>query len=156
MNLDVVEADQRGAHLLRHHKTVTLSSLCKIRAADRIVELHFLPDAGVVFLTHLDVGAEAAGGNHHCTRINRNLAAEILGHDARDALVGGDEIRHLGIGQDLNASARILNDVFKRADVGIARRRRRIVASLPEGARCGADLILKFDAQAFEPVDLVH
>ena len=30
------------------------------------------------------------------------------------------------------------------------------MASLPEGARCGADLILKLDAQAFEPVDLVH
>ena len=79
VNLNVREADQLGTDFLSKEEALALSGLLNIRAADRVIELDVLPDAGVHFLAIRDIRAETAGrDNHAVLRHHRNLGAEVV------------------------------------------------------------------------------
>ena len=156
MNLNVVKTDQVGAKLLGHCKAVALGGLLDVGRADAVVELDFLPDAGVDLLTEFDIGAETARGDHHGAGVNDHLLAEVLGHDARDRAVLFHDRGHGRIKQNLDGAVGAGNHLLERADVRVARGSGRIVAALPECARSRADLVLELHAERLKPFDGAH
>ena len=156
VDLNIIQSNQCGPNFLAHHETVALSRFGEIRAADGFIELDVLPYARIGFLAHLDVGAEAAGSDHDCTGIHGDLAAEVLCHHTLDPAVSLDEIGHLGVRHHFDSAVGFADHLLKRANVGVARRSGRVVAALPKGTRGRTDLILKLDAEVFEPIDRIH
>ena len=158
MNLNVREADQLGTDFLSKEEALALSGLLNIRAADRVIELDVLPDAGVHFLAIRDIRAETAGrDNHAVLRHHRNLGAEVVADNSHHtAALILNELHGRCIEEHLNLAIRIRDHLFKRTDIGIAVRGRRIVRTLAKRPGRSADMVVELHAEAFQPVHGVH
>ena len=158
MNLNVREADQLGANLLSEEEALTLGCLLNIRAADRVIELDVLPDAGVPFLAIRDIRAETTGrDNHSVLRHHRNLGAEVVTDNSHHtAALILNELHGRRIKEHLNLAIRIRDHLFKRTDIGIAVRGRRIVRTLTKRPGRGADMVVELHTEAFQPIHGVH
>ena len=154
VNLNVGEADQICVDLFGHDEAVALRSGADVGAADFLVELRFLPDAGVELLAEFDVGAEAARGDDDAlVAVDLHGLAVVLRLNADDAAVFLNEVEGLRFEKDMDAVAVFFERLFKRRDIGVAARRIRIVRALIERARGCAYLRVHDEAHAFEPAE---
>ena len=155
VQLDVGQADELGAGVLGEHHALALGAGLDVGAADGIVQHDFLPHARVHLLTVLHVAAEAAGGDDHGAAVHGDLLLAVVErlHAHHGTGVIQDELFGLHVVEQHDGIGVVVDELLERADVGVARRRGRVMAALAERSGGRTDLVLELDAQALEPVN---